>query len=63
MFLYNFPLIAVIMSISLLLQILCKVLLHWRFMWGFFDAVNLLFLSTCLHCKHSALKHVTEVPY
>jgi hypothetical protein len=30
--------------------------------WRFCDAVRLLFLSTCLHCKRNAPKLVTEVP-
>jgi hypothetical protein len=30
--------------------------------WRFCDAVSLLFQSTCLHCKRSALKLLTEVP-
>jgi hypothetical protein len=30
--------------------------------WRFCDAVRLLFQSTCLHCKRSAPKLVTEVP-
>jgi hypothetical protein len=56
--LFNFSLEAVISCSESHVRSLWAGDLIWRFC----DAVRLLFQSTCLHCKLSAPKLVTEVP-